>query len=162
MLLRELFRPFPKKLAKVPAGRLLVWGAVAGREHSFGPEDLRVLAADLQVDDVAHYKAGATGRAVRLAGLLAACAPKSGSLYLNAASRDGSKVCSYWLNEVQPLAWIVYEDEQRALSGGDAGPFQLVVPGLAGPRGAIRDLALIEIGTQSEDERLESAIRAAS
>jgi hypothetical protein len=157
MLLRDLFRPFPKKLAKVPAGRLLVWGAVQGGEHSFGPEDLRVLAADLQVDDVAQYKAGSTGRAVRLAGLLAACAPKNGSLLLNAASRDGSQVCSYWLSEVQPLAWIVYAAEQRALSGGDVGPVQLLVPGLAGPRAAILDLALIEIGTQPEPERLTAA-----
>jgi hypothetical protein len=157
MLLRELFRPFPKKLAKVPAGRLLVWGAVQGGEHSFGPEDLRVLAADLQVDDVGRYKAGCTGRAVRLAGLLAACAPKSGSLILNAASRDGAKLCSYWLSEVQPLAWIVYEAEQRALSDGGAGPFQLVVPGIGGARGSILDLALIEIGTQPEPERPTAA-----
>jgi len=154
MLLRELFHPFQKKLAKVPAGRLLVWGELAGGDKSFGPEDLRLLDEQFQTPDVGQFKSGFHGRAVRLTGLLQACAPKSGPLYLNAASRDGRKVLSLWLMEVEPLAWIVYEPEERAISGGDAGPFRLVLPGFHGPRESIVDLALIEIGKQGERERL--------
>lgn len=153
MLLRDLFRPFQKKLEKVPAGRLLVWGELEGGERSFGPEDLRLLDAAFQTPDIGQFKAGFTGRAVRLAGLLQACAPKSGPLYLNAASRDGRKVLSLWLAEVAPLAWIVYEAEERALSGKDSGPFQLVLPGFAGSRESVNDLAMLEIGNTGEKER---------
>lgn len=153
-LLRELFRPFQKRLGRVPAGKLLVWGELAAGERSFGPEDLGRIDAMFQTPDVGQYKSGVHGCAVRLAGLLQACAPKSGPLYLNAASRDGRKVLSLWLMEVEPLAWIVYEPEQRAISGGDAGPFRLVLPGFQAPRDSIVDLALIEIGNQGEQERL--------
>jgi hypothetical protein len=142
-LLRELFRPFPKKLATVPAGRLLVFGALAKGDRAFSPEDLAGLDAAFQTPDVGRYKAGFHGRAVRMAGLLQACAPKSGPLYLNAGSRDGSKVIAYWLSELEPLAWVVYGD----------GAFQLVVPGADAPRASIPDLALIEIANQGETER---------
>ncbi len=142
-LLRELFRPFPKKLATVPAGRLVVFGAIAGGERAFSAEELAGLDAGFQTPDIARYKSGFHGRAVRLAGLLQACSPKSGPLCLNAGSRDGSKVLACWRNELEPLAWVVYGD----------GPFQLVVPGLEAPRDSIPDLALIEIGDQPETER---------
>jgi hypothetical protein len=154
MLLRELFHPFQKKLARIPSGQLLVWGELERGERAFRPEDLRLLDPSFQVLDVVHFKSGFHGRAVRLAGLLQLCALRSGPLYLNAASRDGRKVLSLWLAEVEPLAWIVYEPEQRALSGNGAGPFQLVLPGFHGPRECIRDLAMIEIGTDPEQERL--------
>jgi hypothetical protein len=153
MLTRALFRPFQKKLEKVPAGRLLVWGELEDGERSFGPEDLLGLDAEFQAPDVSKYKEGFVGRAVRLAGLLAICKPRSGPLYLNAASRDGRKRLSFWIKEVEPLAWIVYEPEQRALSGNDAGPFQLVLPGFHGRRESLGDLAMIEIGSHSEPER---------
>ena len=145
MLLRDLFRPFQKKLEKVPPHRLLVFGAIEGGERTFGADELRGMDAAFQTDDVARFKAGFTGRALRLAGLLQACKPESGPLYLNAASRNGRKVLSLWLNEVAPLGWIVYEAAEK--------PLQLVLPGFNGPRESLDDLALIEIGTQSEKER---------
>jgi hypothetical protein len=144
MLLRDLFRPFQKKLEKVPAGRLLVFGEIAGGERAFGPEDLRQLAPEFQTDDVVHFKAGFSGRAVRLAGLLEVCQPESGPLYLNAASRDGKKLLSLWLAEVAPLGWIVYGAADR--------PFQLVLPGFNGPRERIDDLALLEVSSHGERE----------
>ncbi|MBK7644096.1 MAG: hypothetical protein IPJ19_13795 [Planctomycetes bacterium] len=80
---------------------------------------------------------------MRVAGLLQQCAPKSGPLFFNAASRDGTKLLSFWLNEIEPLAWVVYEP----------GNFQLVVPGSSGARESIADLALIEIANQAEPGR---------
>jgi hypothetical protein len=139
-LLRELLNPFPKQLAKVPAGRLRLFGAIAKGERDLSAEDLTAIDAAFQTPDVGRFQSGARGRAVRLAGVLRACAPKSGSLYLNAASRDGTKVLSYWLTELEPLAWIVFGE----------GAFELVVPGLPAARASIRDLALIEIGNQAE------------
>ncbi len=151
--MRRLFHPFQSKLAKIPVGKLLVFGALQDGERAFGAEDLRQIDLSFQVLDVSNYKSGYLGRAVRLAGLLEACAPQSGPLYLNAASRDGRKVLSFWRAEVEPLGWIVYEPEQRALAGVEPGPFQLVLPGFHGARESIRDLALIEIGSSAEPER---------
>ena len=142
-LIRELLKPFPKQLAKVPAGRLRLFGALRKGTRDLSAEDLAGIDPAFQTPDLGRYAAGARGRAVRLSGVLQACAPKSGSLYLNAAGRDGQKVLSYWLSELEPLAWIAYGD----------GPFELVVPGLAAPRDSIRELALIEIGNQGESER---------
>jgi len=142
-LLRDLFNPFRKQLAQVPAGRLRVFGALARGARDLSAEDLAGIDAGHQTPDLGCYKPGARGRAVRLAGVLQLCAPKSGPLYLNAASRDGTKVLAYWRSELEPLGWIVYGD----------GPFELVVPGLAAARASIRDLALIEIGNQGERER---------
>ena len=139
-LLRELLNPFPKQLAKVPAGRLRFFGALGKGTRDFSAEELAGIDAGFQTPDIGRYKPGARGRAVRLAGVLQICAPKPGSLYLNAASRDGKRVLACWFSELESLAWIVYGD----------GAFELVVPGLPAPRDSIRDLALIEIGNQGE------------
>ena len=142
-LLRELLKPFTKELAKVPAGRLRIFGALGHGARDFSAEDLAAIDAAFQTPDLGRYQPGMSGRAVRLAGVLQSCAPKPGPLYLNAASRDGAKVLAFWRHEVEPLAWIRYGD----------GAFELVVPGLAAPRASLRDLALIEIGNQGERER---------
>ena len=142
-LLSGLFRPFERKLRRVPPGQLLVCGALDAGDRLFGAQELRSLAAQFQIADVAQYKAGQHGRAVRLAGVLAACAPRSGPLYLNVSSRDGCKRLVFWRMEVEPLGLIVY----------DSGPLQLVVPGFHGARERIDDLALIEVATQPGRER---------
>ena len=146
MLLHDLFRRFEKKLAQVPAGRLVVCGELEGAARTFGPEDLRAIEAEFQTADVGSFMPGAAGRAVRLEGVLRACAPKSGPLYLNAASRDGSKRLALWLAEVAPLAWIAYER-------GAGGPIQLLLPGFPGPRATLDDLALLEVSSHGERER---------
>jgi hypothetical protein len=138
-----LFRRFDKELAAVPPGKLRVCGEVEPRERDFGVEDLRALPAEFQIPDVGQYKSGFRGRGARLAGLLAVCGPKSGPLYLNAASRDGRKRLALWRMEVEPLALLVY----------DGGPFQLLLPGFHGPRECIEDLALLEISRTAERER---------
>jgi len=143
MLLRELFRKFEKELAAVPPGKLLVYGEIASRTRVFGVEDLRALPVEFQIPDVGQYKSGFRGRGVRLAGLLASCGPKSGPLYLNAASRDGRKRLALWRMEVEPLGLLVYAE----------GPFRLLLPGFHGPRECIEDLALLELSRTAERER---------
>lgn len=143
MLLRNRFRSFENKLQKVPAGKLIVYGELEGAEREFGAEELGRIEPAQQVLDVESFKSGFHGRAVRLAGILQLCQPKSGPLYFNAASRDGKRVLAFWLKEVEPLAWVVYE----------TGSFQLLVPGSVGVRESVADLALIEISSHAAHER---------
>ena len=65
-LLRELFRPFPKKLATVPAGRLLVFGALAHGDRAFSPDELAGLDGPrASIPDLALIEIGNQGETER-------------------------------------------------------------------------------------------------
>ena len=82
-----------------------------------------------QVADVAALMPGRSGRAVRLAALLARARPRPSARFLDVVSRDPSFAVSLPLAEVLERGMVLYSDGGAPLAASKGGPFRLLVPG---------------------------------
>ncbi len=79
------------------------------------------------VDDVAREAPGATGRAVRVADLIAAAAPTAAATHCTVISTGGGYRASIPLPDLVAGGWLAFASSDGPLPEDAGGPFRLTV-----------------------------------